>query len=275
MKLIKKYSQIINEETKYASFNLLTEDQVKWIDRHVEVGRTHKLIVNDNREVCVRHIYDGTTPIPTYIKIINNPDSIPVQFGDIDDLFELVDCKNLTSLKGSPRSVGNLILRDCPELISLEGGPDLVKDKIVIELCNKLESLEGGPDLVKDKIVIALCNKLESLEGAFRLTNNISRFILYNNYSLKSLVGMPTKIRAIISINGCTSLTDLRGISSTPRRLGIHNCTSLTSMYGLDKDYSGEIIMSGCGLSNDKIVYNWKNDISGEEAKTFNDEWEI
>jgi hypothetical protein len=33
--------------------------------------------------------------------------------------------------------------------------------------------------------------------------------------------------------------------------------------------------MSGCGLSNDKIVYNWKNDISGEETKTFNDEWEI
>jgi hypothetical protein len=253
MKLIKTYSQIINEETKYVNFHLLTEDQVRWIERHVDVFQKHKLIVNDNREVCVHHIYDGTTPVPTYIKIINNPDSIPVQFGDIDDRFELSDCKNLTSLKGSPRSVGNLILRDCPELTSLEGGPDLVKDKIVIELCDKLESLNGS----------------------FKLTNNISRIILYNNYSLKSLEGMPTKIRAIISINGCTSLTDLRGISSTPRRLGIHNCTSLTSLYGLDKDYSGEIVMSGCGLPNDKIVYNWKNDISGEEAKTFNDEWEI
>jgi hypothetical protein len=37
MKLIKTYSQIVNEQSSYDNLHLLNEDQVDWIHQHVDI----------------------------------------------------------------------------------------------------------------------------------------------------------------------------------------------------------------------------------------------
>jgi hypothetical protein len=115
----------------------------------------------------------------------------------------------------------------------------------------KLNSLEGCPDYIK---------------GQFNISNNDS---------LLSLDGSPKEVGGsyfAISLN----IINLKGITKNiGGDLYLTDCFNLKSLDGLDKDFKGQIYARNCGLPQDELIYNWQNDISGDEVNIFKTDWEI
>jgi len=91
--------------------------------------------------------------------------SLPTWFQSIEEVTESFDCHNnkLTSLEGSPQTVGGSF--DCSDnkLTSLEGGPQTVGESFDCS-DNQLTSLEGSPETV-GRSFLCYNNKLTSLQG--------------------------------------------------------------------------------------------------------------
>ena len=148
-----------------------------------------------------------------------------IKFGDVEENFYCSD-NLLTSLEGSPQSVGktfkcssNLLtsLHGCPQIVygdflchenglsSIEGSPRKVgKDFWCGE--NNLVTLQGGPDIV-GKDFECEGNLLTTLEGAPKTIPG--DFFCYRN-ELKSLEGAPKKVEGHFSCFN-NKLTSLKG----------------------------------------------------------------
>ena len=82
-------------------------------------------------------------------------------------------CKNLTSLKGSPKEIGgDFCCSNCCNLTSLEGASQKVQGSFDCGICVKLKSLKGAPQKVGKDFGCTFCSNLVSLEGAPRVVRN-------------------------------------------------------------------------------------------------------
>ena len=65
-------------------------------------------------------------------------EELPYKFGDVDRMFSLSECENLTSLKNCPNYVGDFFSCSyCPKLDSLEGCPKKVIDMFFCNDCKR------------------------------------------------------------------------------------------------------------------------------------------
>jgi len=130
-------------------------------------------------------------PVNSYEYILagNNIESLDPLPSEIPGSLILVENPNLTSLKGSPDSIGlNFDVSDCSLEGSLEGGPSVVKGNY---LCsgNKLKSLQGAPEVIGGYFD-ASNNDIKSLEG---LPVNLKWCDLSNN-KIISLDGVSKEV---------------------------------------------------------------------------------
>ena len=138
--------------------------------------------------------------------------SLPVWFQSIEEVTRSFYCSynQLTSLEGSPQTVGGWFWCQNNQLTSLEGSPQTVGESFRCEnngltslkgspqtvgesfWCynNKLTSLEGGPQTIGWSFDCS-DNKLTSLEGSPQTVGG--SFLCYNN-KLTSLQGLPKQI---------------------------------------------------------------------------------
>ena len=91
--------------------------------------------------------------------------SLPVWFQSIEEVTESFDCDNnkLTSLEGSPQTIGWSFHCSNNQLTSLEGGPQTIGKSFYCRN-NRLTSLEGSPQTVGRSFDCSN-NKLTSLQG--------------------------------------------------------------------------------------------------------------
>jgi len=99
----------------------------------------------------------------------------------------------ITSLKGGPRSVGELYsCSDNPQLTSLEGAPVAIRDTFDCSHCKQLTSLKGSPRRVAGLFHCEFCSNLSSLEGA---PNEVGmNFVCYDTKLTKEAVKANVKV---------------------------------------------------------------------------------
>ena len=117
--------------------------------------------------------------------------SLPAWFQSIKEVTGSFYCSynQLTSLEGSPQTVGGWF--DCSDnmLTSLERGPQTVGVSFDCRN-NQLTSLEGGPQIVRGWFS-CINNRLTSLEGS---PQTVGESFWCNNNKLTSLQGLPKEI---------------------------------------------------------------------------------
>ena len=92
---------------------------------------------------------------------------LPVPFGKVDSFFNCSDCRNLTSLEGAPKKVGDgFNCNGCYSLTSLEGAPESVDGFFDCSWCDNIASLVGAPENVGGSFYCNRCDNLTSLKGA-------------------------------------------------------------------------------------------------------------
>jgi len=69
---------------------------------------------------------------------------MPMRFNSVKENFIIHD-EDITSLEGSPKSVGGMFKATGTAITSLVGGPQIVKGDFHINDCSKLKTLAGGP----------------------------------------------------------------------------------------------------------------------------------
>jgi len=108
-----------------------------------------------------------------------NDTELPVQFNEVNGNFDLINCLNLTSLKGSPINVFGNFFCSKMQLKSLEGAPDWVRYNFDCS-GNQITSLEGMPDLF-DGVFACVGNPI-TLASIFELSElsekRVVRFIM-------------------------------------------------------------------------------------------------
>ena len=88
---------------------------------------------------------------------------LPLQFEYVKSI-EIIDCRNLISLQGSPKFVnGSVDIEGCKNLTALKGGPEYVMKSYSVD-SNSLTSLEGSPKYV-GTFYGFMKNKITSLKG--------------------------------------------------------------------------------------------------------------
>jgi hypothetical protein len=236
MKLIKPYNTVINENVD--NTHLLTDYQMFWCKQYIRGS----FGVNENGEVYSPE---------EIIAVINSPDRFAVKFANCIS-FSCQHNANLVSLEGSPNSIsGSFNIFGATKLRSLIGGPRRVGKHYSVYRCN-IKSLEGAPERVGGTFNCAFNTNLESLQ-----------------YS-------PSRVGGAYIARHCESIINLKGISEYIREeLALSGCKSLRSLDGLYKEFDGDMLLEECGRPENELIYNWKNDITGEELDTFNDEWTI
>lgn len=108
---------------------------------------------------------------------------------------------DIESLQNFPRVNANNVeieLQMLPHLTSLKGFPSNFSGALQITNCVSLASLEGLPNIIAP--------------SAASLGRSLALQLNYLN-SLKNLIGMPEVIKGNVSIENCTALTSLEGIS--------------------------------------------------------------
>jgi hypothetical protein len=137
-------------------------------------------------------------------------------FVNVKVSFVCSDCKNLTSLEGSPKEVGgDFHCPSCDNLTSLEGAPNKVGGDFGCYFCANLTSLEGAPKEVGKDFCCTRNRKLTSLEGA---PENVGwSFDCSYCDNLTSLEGAPQKVGGSFICHSCTNLTSLEG---APQKVG-------------------------------------------------------
>lgn len=101
----------------------------------------------------------------------------------------------LTSLIGSPKSVGGSFFCNKNKLESLEGSPEEINGHFFCD-DSELESLEGSPEIVHGDF-FCTGNKLKSLESSLEVV--FGSLNCASNKSLTSLKGVPDRFNNIIS----------------------------------------------------------------------------
>lgn len=203
--------------------NVLTDKQVKFLndtcdtawDKEQWESEMKDGKVNINREVMV-YKFEGK--------------ELPVKFG----------------------VTGKFTIRDCDNLITLEGMPDVVNGKCSIINMKSINDLEHTPeanelyvsacDIKTTKgikctsmISISFCRKLERLENS---ELSCKSFMLHY-LPIKTLEGCPDNVSHRVVINECENLSSLE---KSPAHIGdffsVINCKKLNSAFGATKGVS-------------------------------------
>jgi hypothetical protein len=161
---------------------------------------------------------------------------LPFQFNSVEGVFECFH-NALTTLKGSPQTIGDSFLCSSNSLESLEGGPKVVKGNFTC-YNNKLTSLKGSPEIVGESFDVSY-NKITSLEGAPK-TVGLHFDCTFNN--LTSLEGSPKVIKGNFD---CSNNDGLQSLVGGPEIVeGDFDCRGavLTSLKGAPKVIKGQFI---------------------------------
>ena len=235
MKIIKSYNRVVNETL--GDFSNLS------------------LLTEEQINWCDTHLNclwgvndDGEIYCSGNIKIIKSPSRFLVQFADVDGEFNCSNNIHLTSLKGSPRRVNSFYASNCINLTRLEGGPVEVEFRYFCDY-SKITNLIGAPTKVKE-------------------------LMLSHNYDLESLEGCPQEVDNL-GLFEAKNLKTLNGVSIVNDRLNVSHCTSLYSLGTLDINSTCTISAKQCALSEDELIFNWKNGITSDDIDRFKSDWEI
>lgn len=149
MRNIKTYHQLFESQPE------LPHKQIKFLDRHVK--GTWKI----NTETGLVDV-DGDFQCNVGVKTTFEE----IQFGHVSGNFHFTNLTNhkITSLIGSPRTVGRSFYCTFNEITSLEGSPKIVGGDFNC-IGNKLRSLEGSPEEVGGSFYCRT-NPLSTLKGA-------------------------------------------------------------------------------------------------------------
>lgn len=157
---------------------------------------------------------DGTVDVirgSIKLNLCHDFHNIPIKFGIVDEVFDLrADGNELWNLEGSPHTCGSF-RAECIHLLSLVGGPKLVKNDYDVEYCD-ITNLEGGPEEVGGYFDISNTN-ITSLKGGPKFVGG--NFIA-KNVTLTDLVGSPITVGGDFTVD-CSSLRSLEG---APREVG-------------------------------------------------------
>ena len=240
MKIVKTYNQVVNESLDKDNIHLLTDEQIRW---------------------CVDNLEEGWR--------INRDGEIYYTFGRIE-----IHDKSFDRCKIKFADCKNFILNNNPELVSLEGFPNKVREIFSIRNCKNLESLVGGPTSVGEGCVIDRCYSLINLIGAPEYVGE-SFDVSWNN--LQSLEGSPNEVGGFYFARKNILLVNLKGITQNiGGDLYIGQCSNLKSLDGLNKDFPAKkIYASECKIPKEELIYNWQNDINQDEIDQFKQDWEI
>ena len=153
---------------------------------------------------------DGTVDVDNEVYLVScNLTELPLKFGIVDGSF---NCSNneLTTLEGSPKSVGSHFKCVNNKLTDLKGGPEKVDSYFDCER-NELTTLEGGPKLT----------------GAY--------FCGFNN--LYDLKGCPKEVVGDFYCNNNLLTT----LEDGPKSVGYFGCgyNNLTNLKGCPKEIGG------------------------------------
>ena len=106
------------------------------------------------------------------------------RWGEVGGMFNCSSCKNITTLEGSPKYVGDdFWCSACENLTSLEGAPEKVDGCFDCRHCSNLKTLKCAPKKVEMDFSCINCNNLTSLEGAPEEVRG--RFVYSNCPNLK------------------------------------------------------------------------------------------
>ena len=153
-------------------------------------------------------------------------------FGEVDGDFDCRECKNLKTLKGSPQIVhGNFDCRHCVALKSLKGGPRIVGERFNFTACNSLTSLEGAPE--KCKKVVAWDHyghdiTLKSIAGCPQAQD----IVLEGIKGLKNLKGLP-EMSKYVGYLCLQNLPDLESLEGGPTEIKDYTCSECPNLKSL------------------------------------------
>jgi hypothetical protein len=221
MNRFKNFSQFLNEEYNYENKNLLSKEQIKFMNSGC--GSQNEWKVNERGEVFV----SGDFQI-----IDNDIEEIPVVFNTVTTHFDISGDK-LKSLKGFPKIIGGkLTLFQCGNIENLEGPVEKVYGNISIAYCRNIKNLKGFPETEPDVTLrIMNCNSFRSFEG---LPPDVKLdWIILANLVLPNLEGLPREISGGLKIEGVNGIKDLKGC---PQKIGtnfiLRDCAALNTTEG-------------------------------------------
>ena len=133
-------------------------------------------------------------------------------FGEVDGDFDCRECKNLKTLKGGPQIVGGVFnFTLCNSLTSLEGAPEKCRKVVAWDHYGHditLNSIEGCPQA--QDIVLEGIKGLKNLKGLPQMSKYVGYLCLENLPDLESLEGGPTEIKDY-TCRDCQNLKSLKG----------------------------------------------------------------
>ena len=172
------------------------------------------------------------------LKSLNNS---PVK---VDAAFKCMYNRNLKSLLGAPKEVGNIIVHNC-SLGDLNGFPKINKANGHVDISsNRLTSLVGLPTIVVGKLSI------------------------YNNPGLKTLAGCPELVRGDFEALWLPITNCIGGPKYISGDLYLHD-TEINSLEGFPKEVTGNVYLGNTPLGS--ILFP-KNDGQTSKAHALYDE---
>lgn len=190
---------------------------MKYIDGYVQINNLFlKEIPEILNGVHIKGDFDVSFNV---LKSLNNS---PVK---VDGAFKCMYNRNLKSLLGSPKEVGNIIVHNCG-LRDLNGFPKINKANGHVDISsNRLTSLVGLPTIVVGKLSI------------------------YNNPGLKTLAGCPELVRGDFEALWLPITNCIGGPKYISGDLYLHD-TEINSLEGFPKEVSGNVYLGNTPLGS-------------------------
>ena len=190
---------------------------MKYIDGYVQINNLFlKEIPEILNGVHIKGDFDVSFNV---LKRLNNS---PVK---VDGAFKCMYNRNLKSLLGAPKEVGNIIVHNC-SLGDLNGFPKINKANGHVDISsNRLTSLVGLPTIVVGKLSI------------------------YNNPGLKTLAGCPELVRGDFEALWLPITNCIGGPKYISGDLYLHD-TEINSLEGFPKEVSGNVYLGNTPLGS-------------------------
>ena len=190
---------------------------MKYIDGYVQINNLFlKEIPEILNGVHIKGDFDVSFNV---LKRLNNS---PVK---VDGAFKCMYNRNLKSLLGAPKEVGNIIVHNC-SLGDLNGFPKINKANGHVDVSsNRLTSLVGLPTIVVGKLSI------------------------YNNPGLKPLAGCPELVRGDFEALWLPITNCIGGPKYISGDLYLHD-TEINSLEGFPKEVTGNVYLGNTPLGS-------------------------
>ena len=190
---------------------------MKYIDGYVQINNLFlKEIPEILNGVHIKGDFDVSFNV---LKSLNNS---PVK---VDGAFKCMYNRNLKSLLGGPKEVGNIIVHNC-SLGDLNGFPKINKANGHVDISsNRLTSLVGLPTIVVGKLSI------------------------YNNPGLKTLAGCPELVRGDFEALWLPITNCIGGPKYVGGDLYLYD-TEINSLEGFPKEVNGNVFLGNTPLGS-------------------------